>query len=359
VRVLAAYEPVGVFGWGVVAKMDLTEVRAPFWTAALMAVLGSMLLMTGSILGLRRLRLTAVHRAQKIERRYRTILDQVPAGVLVGEAAITYANQAALRMLQTTLQQILGKRPWEIAPDVQRDGRPSREVARDVVAAARRGDRPRLTFTLRRDDGSTFTASADVARIEVDGETDLVASFQDVTDREAAEKDLRLLEQALNQAGEAVIITDAAARIEYVNPAFEKITGYTLAEALGKNPSILKSGQQDQAFYQKMWNELGRGGPVQRRFVNRRKDGSIYLQDSIIAPLLDRNGTAVNYVAVARDVTQLVGLEEERRQGQKLESIGQLTTGIAHDFNNLLTVMLANSELAVAAAAAGVPFPED
>ncbi len=152
-------------------------------------------------------------------------------------------------------------------------------------------------------------------------------------------KELRQLSTAIEQAAESVVITDSEGTILYINPAFERLTGYSRAEAIGQNPRILKSGKQDDAFYQELWTNISAGEVWQGRFVNKKKDGTLYTEEATISPVRNERGTVVNYVAVKRDVTRELKLEEQYRQAQKMEAVSRLTAGIAHDFNNLLTAI--------------------
>jgi len=149
----------------------------------------------------------------------------------------------------------------------------------------------------------------------------------------------RQLSAAIEQTAESIVITDVAGNIIYVNPAFERITGYSRAEVMGQNPRFLKSGKHEDAYYQEMWATISAGGVWRGRIVNRRKDGSLYTEEETITPVRDENGVIVNYVGVKRDVTREQQLEEQYRQAQKMEAVGRLTAGIAHDFNNILTVI--------------------
>lgn len=117
------------------------------------------------------------------------------------------------------------------------------------------------------------------------------------------------LAAAIEQANESVVITDADARIIYVNPAFERSTGYTRDEVLGQNPRIVNSGTHPPAFYEAMWAAITRGEPWVAEFVNRRKDGSLFNERAHISPVLDPDGRIVNYVAVKHDVTRERALE--------------------------------------------------
>ncbi|MBN1270037.1 MAG: PAS domain S-box protein [Kiritimatiellae bacterium] len=160
-----------------------------------------------------------------------------------------------------------------------------------------------------------------------------------------AEAETRRLAMAIQQEAEAVVITDPAGTIRYVNPAFERMTGYTAAEVQGRNPRLLKSGRQDAAFYQEMWNTLTRGDVWSGRLTNRKKDGTFYELESTISPIRDEAGHVINYVATSRDVTREVELEQQIRRAQKMDAVGRLAGGIAHDFNNLLTSVLGYSRI--------------
>src|SRR5208337_245651 len=155
----------------------------------------------------------------------------------------------------------------------------------------------------------------------------------------------QLLASAVEQAAETIVITDAAAVIEYVNPAFETVTGYAREEVVGRNPRILKSGDQDAAFYASLWQTISSGKTWTGHFVNRKKDGTRYTENATISPVHDSAGTIVKYVAVKHDVTRERQLEDQLRQAQKLESVGRLTGGVAHDFNNILQAITGYCEL--------------
>jgi PAS domain S-box-containing protein len=175
-------------------------------------------------------------------------------------------------------------------------------------------------------------------------------------DQRLAEVERERLRAAIEQAGEIVIITDPRGVIQYANPAFETVTGYSRGEALGRSAGFLKSGEHDGEFYQRLWQTIGSGRSWQGTLVNRRKDGTPYFEDATISPVSEPGGRIVSYVAVKRDVTAQRQMEEQLRQAQKVESVGQLAGGVAHVFNNMLQVIISYVELSLGKVDAGQPL---
>ncbi|MGD0483718.1 MAG: PAS domain S-box protein, partial [Gemmatimonadales bacterium] len=178
-------------------------------------------------------------------------------------------------------------------------------------------------------------------------------------ERRHAEAERSLLVAAIEQATEIVVITDVRGAIQYVNPAFERITGYSRVEVSGRTPRVLKSGRQDDDFYQGLWATVLAGGVWQGRMTNRRKDGTLYEQQTTISPVRDPGGAVTSLVAVARDVTRESALEGQLRQVQKMEELGRLAGGVAHDFNNLLTAIIGSAELVLAELSPEAPMLQD
>ncbi|WP_319589232.1 response regulator [uncultured Desulfobulbus sp.] len=167
----------------------------------------------------------------------------------------------------------------------------------------------------------------------------------DMSNRFKMEEGRRLLATAVDQVAESVVITDVYGAIQYVNPAFEDISGYSYTEMLGKNPRILQSGETPPYHYKLMWEEISAGNVWRGTFINRKKTGEIYKEEATITPVKDNNDSIISYVAVKRDITQHLLLENQIRQSQKMQAIGTLAGGVAHDFNNILTAIMGYAEL--------------
>ena len=190
-----------------------------------------------------------------------------------------------------------------------------------------------------------YAASADPILDEDGNLHGVVHVVSDITERKQAEADRERLMTAIEQAAEAIIMTDSAGIIQYVNPAFASITGYSREEALGQNPRILKSGAQGAAFYRELWAAISSGHIWEGCMLNKRKDQSSYTQEMTISPVYGTSGEIVNYVAVSRDITRHLELEQQVRQSQKMDAVGQLAGGVAHDFNNILQGMMGYGNL--------------
>ena len=169
--------------------------------------------------------------------------------------------------------------------------------------------------------------------IRKDGKVVGVTSLcRDISEQQHQQNELLKLQQAIENAGEAILITDTDAVIEYVNPAFSTVTGYSAEEVLGQTPAILNSGRQDDGFYQRFWKKISSGETWHGSLVDQRKDGSLYPALMSVAPIFDADGSITHYVSIQQDMSEHDELEAKFRQAQKMEALGTLVGGIAHDF---------------------------
>jgi len=272
------------------------------------------------------------------EERHRLLLASLPHSVFFKDrdGRFLSVNAVFAGELGMTAGDIIGKTdfdlyPTELATKYQADdqrvmagGRPETLVERNVA-----GGRERIVEVTKapvvQDDGQVIG---------------VMGLFKDLTEQRQAELQTARLATAAEQAGEAIIVADPLGVIEYVNPAFERITGYRRDEVVGRTAEAVQGGESTAFFHDGVWPEVRQGRVWSGRSARSRQDGTPLEVEITVSPVRDPSGAMVNVVAVARDVTQEVALEAQLRQAQKLDAIGALAGGVAHDFNNLLTGIL-------------------
>lgn len=186
--------------------------------------------------------------------------------------------------------------------------------------------------------------------------------------RRIAEHNLHKLSHAVDQSPAIILITNTEGVIEYVNPKFSEVTGFTSEEVLGKKPNILKSGKTPDSVYKEMWDTITKGEGWKGELCNKRKNGENYWESISISPLFDHNGKITHYIGVKEDITdrknnekalkesksnleaalkELKLTQKQVLQQERLRSLGQLASGIAHDINNSLMPILGYSDLLI------------
>ena len=150
-----------------------------------------------------------------------------------------------------------------------------------------------------------------------------VVVFRDITQKRQADAQIRILTSAVEQTADGIIITDNNAIIEYVNPAFEAMTGFTSQEALGNTPMILKSGAHDDAFYRDLWLTILSGKVFRATITNRKKNGEIFFAEQTITPMRDSTGAVTHFVTVIKDVTDLRKVQEQQFQMSLARAVQQ------------------------------------
>ncbi len=212
----------------------------------------------------------------------------------------------------------------------------------------REGNVPELYQTiLKAKDGLEIPVELNVGFLTLEEVPQVLVLIRDLTKRLQMEHERLRLEGAIDQVEESVIITDTTGLIVYINRAAEKLTGYSKDELLNSNMRLLKSGMHDEAFYISFWRNLIDSHRFSGVFINKRKDGTLYHEQTSITAVLNDEGEVTHYVSVKRDVTFELQMEKTLRNMQKLQAIGTLAGGIAHDFNNMLMGMSVYTELAL------------
>jgi PAS domain S-box-containing protein len=295
------------------------------------------------------------------EKRYRRLFESAQDGILILDAftgKVEDVNPFLIKLLGYSYEDFWGKYIWEIG--TFRDISSSKEAFKDL----------QKNQYIRYEDLPLETADGRIVEVEfvsnvylVDHAKVIQCNIRDITKRKQSEAranaERERLLSAIEQTGEMIIITDSEGTIQYVNPAFEQVTGYPRQEAIGQTPRMLKSGKQNDAFYKNLWETISGGDTFIGRMVNKRKDGTFFTEESTISPVRDAAGRIVNYVAVKRDITENLLLAAQFQQMQKMESVGRLAGGVAHDYNNMLSVIIGYTEMAMNKVSPSEPLHAD
>ncbi len=280
------------------------------------------------------------------EKFIKTVLENAPIGILRidPEGRLLYLNSEMKRVLglvEADISKVVGEKLMEILDLGNID---INFFANEMLSGrAIKGH----TVSFRSLQGVEMSIVVDVQPVftasgAIDG---YIVIVRDVTEEEKLQREKIELAKAIENLSEAVMITDANGNIKYVNPAFERMTGYKVQEVLGKNPRILKSGKHDRKFYEDMWRTILSGKVWRGELINRKKNGDFYYEHMTISPLFDANGNITNFIAIKRNITEQKLFEAQMFQFQKLESIGSISSGIAHDFNNILSSIQAGIKI--------------
>ena len=279
------------------------------------------------------------------EKRYRRLFESAKDGILILDAdtgKVVDVNPFLVQLLGYSHEAFCGKHLWEIG------------AFKDIAASKDAFQTLQDSEYIRYEDLPLETHDGQAVAVEfvsnvylVDQSKVIQCNIRDITSHKRARAERMQLMAAIEQVGEAIVMTDAQGNIQFVNPAFQEITGYSQKEVVGQNTRILKSGEQDDLFYRNLWGTISKGGNWSGRIVNKRKDGSLYTEETTISPVRDEAGQIVNYVAVQRDISDHLRLAAQLQQAQKMEAVGLLAGGVAHDYNNMLSVILGYGELAL------------
>jgi PAS domain S-box-containing protein len=267
------------------------------------------------------------------------IVEAAPTGMLLvdSNARIVMANQQIERTLGYVRAQLIGRPLDDLLPER------SRQIHPDHIAQFRSNPHPRhlgagRDLWARHQDGRDIPVEIGLAPVRYKRHLYVLASVIDITERRGAEERLRWLSLAVDQGPTSVVMTDLAGNIEYVNPKFTEVTGYTLDEVRGKNPRILKSGMTAPETYRDLWNAITAGRSWHGEILNRKKDGTSYWDAMWVYPIRDARGAVTRLLALKEDVTHRKDAEQALRASEQrlrtlLETVNLIVLGLDANAN--------------------------
>jgi len=284
------------------------------------------------------------------EEKLRSILDNATAVIYIKDVQGRYLfiNKQFEKLFRLTRNAVKGETDFDLW---------SKEMAEAFQANDRRVIESKTPIEFEeaapREDGLHTYISVKFPLFDSTGAVYAVCGIStDITRRKQMEDQLRTLSYTVEQSSVPIVITNTHGDIQYVNPTFTRLTGYSLKEAIGKNPRILKSGKTPPEIYNQLWDTITKGGEWQGEICNKKKNGELYWEYERISSIKDPMGRIANFVAIKEDITERKQMEEEQAtlreqlyHAQKLESVGTLAGGIAHDFNNILTAIIGYGSL--------------
>ncbi len=215
----------------------------------------------------------------------------------------------------------------------------------NAIANPEQAEGKSFQLSLRKSNGQVFDGELNISVVDLKGAKVAQVFIRDVTERKQFLEHLEKFKRAIENTDEMLMITDVNGHIEYVNPAFEKITGYKLEEVKGKKPNILKSGVHPDEFYKDLWGTILSGKSWQGLIVNRKKDGKQYTEEMIISPIKNEKNEIISFVAIKKDVTERIKAEEELKKARiKAEESDRIKSNflsmMSHEVRTPLNVIL-------------------
>ncbi|MFD1588221.1 PAS domain S-box protein [Halorientalis brevis] len=279
--------------------------------------------------------------------RHEAIVQQMDDFALVVDSdwTLAYMNETALSYADTSLGAVEGEPIMDLVSGwVASDEDPTRfEEALETVYEDESSTEYPVTVELELAlPVGSITTEYHCSPLENEGQK-VVVIGRDITEHKDLEKTLRSFKRAVEHAGHSIVITDVDGTIQYVNPAFEEVTGYTEAEALGKTPRILKSGEHDEAFYEQLWETILDGEVWQAEIVNECKNGEQFIASQTIAPVFNEMGAIELFVAINHDITERK--EREQQLEEQRDNLDILNQVLRHDIRNDLQMVTSYAEL--------------
>jgi diguanylate cyclase (GGDEF)-like protein/PAS domain S-box-containing protein len=306
--VLAAYTPIKILGWGVVAKIDLSEIRAPYIKEALYGCIGgAILIMIGSLLVMRFIQ-PLTNEIERARAYNRMLFDKSLIGFALRDihGNMVDANPAVLELLGYTQEEFVNLSYWDITPEKN-----TPQEDQQLKKLLEEGSCGPYEKKYIHKDGHLLDVRVSGCIVKKDGESFIWSSIEDITEQKKSAKAIKEASLVFGHTHEGIMITDADARITRVNSMFTEITGFTFEEIKGKNPKVLQSGSHDKQFYKNIWEQIANTGSWYGEINNRRKNGEYFTSLQSITAVKNKDGSVIGYVSVFSDISERKNYEQK------------------------------------------------
>jgi len=280
------------------------------------------------------------------EKKFHSLFEQAHDAILIlRKDEIIDCNNKALELFNLKKDTVINKKIIDLSVPTQPDGVNSRESFPEKLQKTMRGQSVLFDWQFNRKHSGHFDSEVSLNTVTIKGETFIQTIIRDVTEKRKSLEMMKKLTNAFQNTAEMMLITDTKGVIEYANPAFEKVTGYSAEEVIGKTPAILKSDQQSPEFYKDLWETILAGNSWHGILVNKKKNKQLYTEEMIISPIRNEKNAIISFVAVKKDVSERIkGEEEVKRARFKAEESDRIKSNflsmMSHEVRTPLNVIL-------------------